>query len=83
MKLSSSTVQWDIRSKGRSWDGEEAFPRYEMRPSKIEMVDGKLLSTDEERETLLGLLLENIGAERVVQFGNPQVWRDAASMLKD
>jgi hypothetical protein len=52
-----------------------------MTPEKFEMVDGKLLWSDEARETLLGLLLENVGADRVVQFGDPEVWRAAVAKL--
>jgi hypothetical protein len=52
-----------------------------MTPSKFEMIKGKILHSDEERETLLGLLLENVGADRAVQFGNPDVWRAAVAKL--
>jgi hypothetical protein len=75
-------AKWDIRSEGRAWDSEEAMPRYFMTPDKIELVHGKLLDFAEDRETLLCLLLENIGANRAVQFGDPKVWRDAVAKLK-
>ena len=55
--------------------------RYFMQPEKLEMVDGKLVSTEEEREILLCLLLENVGADRAVQFGDPDVWRAAVAKL--
>ena len=74
-------VQWDIRNEGRSWGKDEALPRYFMQPEKLEMVDGKLVASKEERETLLCLLLENVGADRVVQFGDPDVWRAAVAKL--
>jgi hypothetical protein len=45
------------------------------------MVGGKLLWSDEDRETLLCLLLENVGADRAVQFGDPNVWRAAVAKL--
>ena len=72
---------WDIRAGGRSWREEEAMSRYFMMERKIEMVDGKLFGGAEDRETLLCLLLENVGADRVVQFGNPDVWRAAIAKL--
>ena len=72
---------WDIRAGARSWRGEEAISRYVMIERKIEMVDGKLFDDTENRETLLCLLLENVGADRVVQFGNPDVWRAAVAKL--
>ncbi len=48
-----------------------------MRPEKLEILDGKLLWTEKERIELLGLLLENVGADKVVQLGDPKVWADA------
>ena len=82
MSLVPTKVHWDIRRNGRAWNSQEAMPRYLLSPRKVEMVDGKLLDRVEDRETLLCLLLENIGADKAVQFGNPQVWRDAAAQLK-
>jgi hypothetical protein len=72
---------WDIRAKGRAWLGDEAMSRYFMIERKIELVDGKLFDYATDRETLLCLLLENVGADRAVQLGNPQVWRDAVAKL--
>ncbi len=74
-------VDWDIRNEGRAWRGEEAMQRYYLGPEKFEMVDGKLLWSDEDRENLLGCLLENVGADRAVQLGNPDVWRAAVAKL--
>jgi len=79
--MASGELKWDIRNEGRAWKGEEAFGRYMMKPHKIELIRGKLLSSSKERETLLALLLENIGADRVVQFGDPEVWRAAVAKL--
>ena len=73
---------WDIRSDGRAWRDGEAWARYEMTPQKFEMVDGKLLGDEDSRETVLCLLLENVGVDRVVRFGNPDVWRAAIAKLK-
>jgi hypothetical protein len=55
--------------------------RYELTPEKIEMVKGKLLWDDEDRVNMLGLLLENVGADRAVRLGNPDVWRAAVRSL--
>jgi hypothetical protein len=71
---------WDIRREGRAW-GNEAMERYQMTPEKLEMIRGKLLSDEEERVNLLGLLLENVGADRAVRLGNPDVWRAAVRNL--
>ncbi len=75
-------VTWDIRRAGHAWGGE-AMSRYEMTPEKTEMVAGKLYGTEEERLTMLGLLLENVGADQVVRLGNPDVWRAAVAELND
>jgi hypothetical protein len=79
--MASNTPKWDIRNQGRSWGKGEAWERFILKPEKIEMVGGKLLSSDEDRETLLALLLENVGADRAVQLGDPEVWRTAVAKL--
>jgi hypothetical protein len=73
--------KWDIRSEGRSWRGEEAWERFQLTPEKIEMIHGKILWSDEDRELLLGLLLENLGADCAVRLGDPEVWRAAVAKL--
>ncbi len=73
-------TDWDIRNEGRAW-GDEAMERYMLTPEKFEMVDGKLLWNDEMRVQLLGLLLENVGADKAVQLGSPDVWRAAVVKL--
>jgi hypothetical protein len=45
--------EWDIRGEGRACRGDEASSRYLLTPEKFEMVGGKLLWSDEDRETLL------------------------------
>ena len=74
--------KWDIWNEGRSWRGDEAWDRFQLTPEKIEMIDGKILWSDEDRENLLGLLLENLGADRAVQLGDPKVWREAVAKLR-
>ena len=73
---------WDIRREGRAWDRGEARQRYELTPEKMEMYEGKLLWYEEDRVKLLGLLLENVGADRAVRLGNPDVWRAAVRSLE-
>ena len=72
--------EWDIRRAGRAW-GEEGMDRYALTPEKLEMIRGKLLWSEEDRVNLLGLLLENVGADRAVRLGESQVWRDAVAAL--
>jgi len=76
-----SEPRWDVRSEGRAWGKDEAWERLELTPEKFEMADGKLFWSDEDRENLLGLLLEQVGADKAVQFGNPDVWRAAVAKL--
>lgn len=77
----SKSPKWDIRNEGRACKGDEGFERYMLKPHKIELIKGKLLFSSKEREVLLGLLLENVGADRAVQLGDPEVWRAAVAGL--
>jgi hypothetical protein len=78
-----SRIDWDIRNDGRRWNKDEAWSRFELTPEKFEMIDGQLLLSEEERENLLGLLLELVGADRAVRLGEPSVWRAAIAGLPD
>ena len=71
-------IRWDIRREGRAWTDEEFESRVELRPEKLEVWEGKLLFTEEERLALLGLLLENVGADAAVRLGERHVWVSAA-----
>ncbi len=77
-----SGIRWDIRREGRSWEGDEAWERYQLTPEKTEMTDGKLYWDDEERLTMLGLLLENVGIDRAIRLGDPRLWREAIAELE-
>lgn len=74
-------IDWDIHAAGRAWGREEAVPRYELAAGKMEMIDGKLLWAEDDRLRLLGLLLENVGADAAVSLGDPAVWRAAVNRL--
>ena len=75
------TIQWDIRREGRAWKAGEALDRYQLAPQKIEMIQGRLLDNDDERLRLLGLLLENVGADAAVRLSDPDIWREAIRNL--
>ena len=79
--MSPSNVNWNIQRRGRTWTDGEALPRFDLTPERIEMVKGKLFDRDEQRLMMLGLLLENMGADAAVRLGDPQVWRDAVATL--
>lgn len=70
-------VQWDFSREGRAWRGAEFALKYSLVPGRIEAFDGRLCLVAEQRLTLLALLLENVGLNTVVQFGNPELWREA------
>ena len=70
-------MRWDIGRHGKLLDVE----RFSMAPEKIELVDGKLFWSEEERMTMLALLLENIGVDRAVRVGKSEVWREAVAQL--
>ncbi len=74
-------VDWDIRLEGRPWTPEELEARWPLTPEKLEVFDGKMYWTDEDRETMLAMLLENVGAARAVRLGDPSVWRKAVAAL--
>lgn len=74
-------VSWDIRRQGRAWNPEEAPGRYQLTPERLEMIDGRLLWDEAGRILLLGLLLENVGADQAVRLGDPAVWREAVRGL--
>lgn len=74
-------IPWDIRREGRAWRGDEALDRFSLAPEKLEMIRGRLFWSDEERVTLLALLLENVGVNRAVRLGDPNVWRAAVADL--
>lgn len=73
---------WDIRREGRAWSPGEARRRWALTPEKLQMWEGKLLRSEDDRVKLLGLLLENVGADCAVRLGDPAVWLAAAEELK-
>jgi hypothetical protein len=57
--------------------------RYQMTPEKTEMVGGRPYGTEEERLTMLALLLENVGADKAVRLGSARIWRGAVAALNE
>ncbi len=74
-------IDWDIRREGRAWEDGEAEDRWQLTPEKFEMMDGRLFLDEEQRLLLLGLLLENVGADAAVRLGDPNVWHAAVAGL--
>jgi hypothetical protein len=81
MKPNPYEVDWEFELKGHGWTN--AWERYELIPEiKFEMTDGKLFWDDETRLLIIGLLIENVGLEKVVRLGHPDAWREAVKRLE-
>jgi hypothetical protein len=74
-------IVWDIRREGRLWSHEEFDERIYQAPEKIEYVDG-IFASNRERLVVLGMLLENLGIDRAVQFGRLEDWKAAIEHLE-
>ena len=74
-------INWDIRREGRLWSHEEFDERINQAPEKIEFVDG-IFASNRERLIVLGMLLENLGIDRAVQFGRLEDWKAAIDDLE-
>jgi hypothetical protein len=75
--------QWNLAREGRAWRGDEVHARYYLSPAKIELIDGRLFWSEEDRVIMLGLLLENVGVDKAVRMGDPDVWREAIAALDE
>jgi len=67
---------WDIRREGRHWTREEWDRLLYQAPEKIEFAGG-IFTSEEERLTVLAMLLENLGIDQVVRFGKLEDWKAA------
>ncbi len=67
---------WDIRREGRRWTAQEFERRCDQAPEKIEY-SGGIFGSERERLVVLAMLLENLGIDRVVQFGKLEDWKAA------
>jgi hypothetical protein len=81
MSSETNDIEWDIRREGHAWRGEEAADRLDLFPARAEMVDGLLFWSYKERLTALALLLENVGVDKAVRLGEPEIWREAIAAL--
>jgi hypothetical protein len=74
-------INWDIRREGRIWSHEEFYERINQAPEKIEFVNG-IFASHRERLIVLGMLLENLGIDRVIQLGRLEDWKSAIEDLE-
>lgn len=70
-------MNWNFQRKGRAWGREEAWAKYDLTPEKIEMFEGKIFWSDEQRLNMIGLLLENVGIDKMLDLF------EDLSLLKD
>ena len=75
-------AEWDIRRTGRVWSHEEFERRIYQAPEKIEYTGG-IFTYEDERLTVLAMLLENLGIDRAVQLGNLADWKAAIAELEN
>ena len=75
-KLDPLDDEYDIRRDGHEITG--GIDRLYTVP-RMEMTDGKLFNSDEDRLHVLALLLESVGIDAAVRLGPPQLWRDAVN----
>jgi len=73
--------EWNISREGRQWKDEEFDKRIYQAPEKIEFVGG-IFTSEDERLTVLAMLLENLGIDQVVRLGNPADWKAAVAELE-
>jgi hypothetical protein len=74
-------ADWDIRREGRRWTKEEAERRIYQAPEKIEFAGG-IFGGEDQRLTVLGMLLENLGIDKAICFGKLDDWKAAIADLE-
>jgi hypothetical protein len=74
--------EWYIRREGQQWTGEKFETRIYQAPEKIEFVRGEIFASEQERMTVLAMLLENLGIDKAVCLGNPADWKAAIADLE-
>ena len=79
-KEEAPPIAWDIRREGRAWTAEEFPPRANrLLGLDLEISKGKLLYSDERRQMLLSMLLENLGMDAAVRLGDLARWKEAVA----
>lgn len=74
--------EWHIRREGQQWSDEKFKDRIYQAPEKIEFVRGAIFTDEDERLTVLAMLLENLGIDKAVRLGNPADWKAAVAELE-
>ena len=74
-------AEWNIRREARVWSHEEFNRRIYQAPEKIEFTGG-IFTYEDERLTVLAMLLENLRIDKAVQLGNLADWKAAIAELE-
>ena len=75
--------KWYIRREGQQWIDDKFQNRIYEVAEKIEFVLGRIFTDENERLTVLAMLLENLGIDKAVRLGNPQDWKAAVAALEE
>ena len=71
-------MEFNIQRQGHKWTRSEVEQKYrKLCPEKIELIEGKMFWTDEQRLNMLALLLENVGMDAAVRLGDPTLGKQA------
>ena len=71
-------MEFNIQRQGRQWSRTEIEQKYHrLCPEKIELIEGRMSWTDQERLNMLALLLENVGIDAAISLGDPTLWKQA------
>jgi hypothetical protein len=71
-------MEFNVQRQGRKWSREEVEQKYhKLLPGEDELIEGRMFWTDEQRLTMLALLLENVGMDAAVRLGDPALWKQA------
>ncbi|MDQ2976725.1 MAG: hypothetical protein M3R69_15115 [Acidobacteriota bacterium] len=73
--------EWKIERKGRVWSHEEFNRRIYQASEKIEFTGG-IFTYEEDRLTVLAMLLENLGIDKAIRLGNLADWKAAIAELE-
>ena len=76
-----SPTDWDIRREGRQWTHEEFERRIDLAPEKIEYT-GSIFVNERQCLIVLAMLLENLGIDKAIRFGNLADWKAAIADLE-
>ena len=62
-------MEFNIQRQGRKWSRAEVEQKYhQLCPEKIELIEGKMFWSDEQRLNMLALLLENVGIDAATKL---------------